>query len=94
MKLDAAPMSAEKLWRKGGKHFSWVLIALWTGFTFVGYFTPIHTLAHEVVTGTTGMWETFWILFYAFATWGNAGVHARAGVQVHVPLRALSERNV
>lgn len=73
MKLDAAPMSAEKFWRKGGKHFFWVLIALWTGFTFVGYFTPIHTLAHEVVTGTTGMWETFWILFYAFATWGNAG---------------------
>jgi cytochrome c oxidase accessory protein FixG len=73
MKLDAAPMSANKLWRKGGKHLFWILIALWTGFTFVGYFTPIHTLNHEVLTASTGPWETFWILFYAFATWGNAG---------------------
>ena len=73
MKLDSAPMSANKLWRKGGKHFFWVLIGLWTGFTFVGYFTPIHTLAQEVLTASTTGWETFWILFYAFATWGNAG---------------------
>jgi cytochrome c oxidase accessory protein FixG len=73
MKLDQAPMSADKLWRKGGKHFFWILIALWTGFTFVGYFTPIRTLVQEVLTFTTGPWETFWILFYAFATWGNAG---------------------
>jgi len=73
MKLDQAPMSFEKAWRKGGKHLAWVLIGLWTGFTFVGYFTPIKTLAHEVLTATTGPWETFWILFYGFATWGNAG---------------------
>jgi cytochrome c oxidase accessory protein FixG len=73
MKLDSAPMSIDKLWRKGGKHFFWILIALWTGFTFVGYFTPIRTLVDEVLTFTTGPWETFWILFYAFATWGNAG---------------------
>jgi len=73
MKLDQAPMSLDKVWRKGGKHLAWVLIGLWTGFTFVGYFTPIKTLAHEVLTATTGPWETFWILFYGFATWGNAG---------------------
>jgi len=73
MKLDQAPMSFEKAWRKGGKHLAWVLIGLWTGFTFVGYFTPIKTLSHEVLTATTGPWETFWILFYGFATWGNAG---------------------
>jgi cytochrome c oxidase accessory protein FixG len=73
MKLDQAPMSIDKLWRKGGKHFFWILIALWTGFTFVGYFTPIRTLVQEVLTLTTGPWETFWILFYGFATWGNAG---------------------
>jgi cytochrome c oxidase accessory protein FixG len=73
IKLDQAPMSINKLWRKGGKHFFWILIALWTGFTFVGYFTPIHTLVQEVLTFATGPWETFWILFYGFATWGNAG---------------------
>ena len=73
MKLDLAPLSANKLWRKGSKHFFWILIGLWTGFTFVGYFTPIHTLMQEVLTLSTGPWETFWIIFYAFATWGNAG---------------------
>ena len=73
MRLDQAPMSWNKLWRKGGKHLSWVLIGLWTGFTFVGYFTPIQTLAQSVLTLSTGPWETFWIFFYGFATWGNAG---------------------
>jgi cytochrome c oxidase accessory protein FixG len=72
-KLDKSPWSADKLRRRGLKHFVWVLIALWTGFTFVGYFTPIQILAAEVMSATLGPWETFWILFYGFATWGNAG---------------------
>jgi cytochrome c oxidase accessory protein FixG len=72
-KLDAAPWSVNKLKRRGAKHLVWFAIALWTGFTFVGYFTPIQTLAAEVASWTLGPWESFWILFYAFATWGNAG---------------------
>ncbi len=72
-KLDAAPWSVNKLKRRGAKHLVWFAIALWTGFTFVGYFTPIQTLAAEVTSWTLGPWESFWILFYAFATWGNAG---------------------
>jgi cytochrome c oxidase accessory protein FixG len=72
-KLDKSPWSANKLRRRGLKHFVWVLIALWTGFTFVGYFTPIQTLAAEVMSASLGPWESFWILFYGFATWGNAG---------------------
>ncbi len=73
MKLDAAPWSTNKLARKSAKQALWISFALWTGFTFVGYFTPIHTLAGEVVTASLGPWETFWILFYGFATYGNAG---------------------
>jgi polyferredoxin len=73
MRLDAAPWSARKLLRKGGKHFLWVLLALWTGFTFVGFFTPIHDLASRAWTASWGGWESFWVLFYGFATWGNAG---------------------
>jgi cytochrome c oxidase accessory protein FixG len=73
MKLDAAPWTSRKLARKAGKHAVWVAIALWTGFTFVGYFTPIRTLAGSVLAWQLGPWETFWIFFYAFATWGNAG---------------------
>ena len=73
MKLDAAPWSRAKFLRKGAKHTLWVVFALWTGFTFVGFFTPIRVLAGEVATLTLGGWEWFWILFYALATWGNAG---------------------
>src|SRR4249919_1249391 len=78
IKLDAAPWSAAKLLRKGAKHSLWVLFALWTGFTFVGFFTPITELAARAwpFAGTGAAWsgwETFWVLFYAVATWGNAG---------------------
>ncbi|MHB1353930.1 MAG: cytochrome c oxidase accessory protein CcoG [Thiobacillus sp.] len=72
-KLDKSPWNATKLRKRGLKHLVWIAIALWTGFTFVGYFTPIRTLASEVVTAALSPWETFWILFYGFATWGNAG---------------------
>ena len=72
-KLDKSPWNANKLRRRGLKHAVWLLIALWTGFTFVGYFTPIQTLAAEVASMRLGPWESFWIVFYGFATWGNAG---------------------
>ncbi|MGL1321160.1 cytochrome c oxidase accessory protein CcoG, partial [Vibrio parahaemolyticus] len=65
--------TGRKLWRKSLKQFLWITFALWTGFTFVGYFTPIRTLGHEVLSGTLGSWELFWILFYGLATYGNAG---------------------
>jgi cytochrome c oxidase accessory protein FixG len=73
IRLDAAEMSFEKFRRKAAKHAAWGLLALWTGFTFVGYFTPIQTLGLDVLAATLGPWETFWILFYGFATYGNAG---------------------
>jgi cytochrome c oxidase accessory protein FixG len=73
MAMDRSPLTLEKFLRRGSRHVLWILIALWTGFTFVGFFTPIHQLAGEIATTSLGPWETFWILFYAFATWGNAG---------------------
>jgi cytochrome c oxidase accessory protein FixG len=73
MQLDEGPFTARKLGLKAAKHALWGAIALWTGFTFVGYFTPIRELWREVMTLSTGPWETFWILFYGFATYGNAG---------------------
>ena len=61
-------------WRiKITKHGLWLMVAFLTGFTFVGYFTPIHTLAGEVLTASLGPWQAFWLFFYSFATWGNAG---------------------
>ncbi len=73
MKLDAGPWTRDKVLRKGGKHAVWLLFALWTGFTFVGFFTPIRDLASRAWPFAWGGWETFWVFFYALATWGNAG---------------------
>ena len=73
MRLDRQPWSAGKLGRKTAKHAAWGAVALWTGFSFVGYFTPIHLLMRETSALLLGPWESFWILFYALATYGNAG---------------------
>ena len=73
VRLDAGPWNREKILRKTAKHGMWVLFALWTGFTFVGYFTPIETLGLRLLDFNLGPWEAFWIFFYGFATWGNAG---------------------
>jgi cytochrome c oxidase accessory protein FixG len=82
MKLDRSGWSARKLGLKSAKHALWIAIALWTGYTFVGYFTPIRELGGEIIglvalpgAGGPGLgpWETFWMLFYGFATYGNAG---------------------
>ena len=74
IKLDAAPWNTNKILRKTTKQILWISFALWTGFTFVGFFTPIRELGHSVMTLQTGSWETFWLLFYSFATYGNAGI--------------------
>ncbi len=79
MKLDAAPWSLLKFARKGGKQLVWGALALWTGFTFVGYFTPVKILAAEVAALGLGPWELFWVLFYGFATYLFAG-HMREQV--------------
>ncbi len=73
MKLDKAPMSARKFRIKATKQLAWIGFSLWTGFTFVAYFTPIDVLAGKLFNLSLGPWETFWILFYSFATYGNAG---------------------
>jgi cytochrome c oxidase accessory protein FixG len=83
LRLDRGPLTPRKLFLKSAKHAAWIALALWTGFTFVGYFTPIRELWSEVLSlgawlaggpaPALGPWEGFWILFYGFATYGNAG---------------------
>jgi cytochrome c oxidase accessory protein FixG len=73
MRLDRQPWTFDKIVKKTAKHLAWGVVALWTGFTFAGYFSPVGTLMSELASATLGPWETFWILFYAFATYGNAG---------------------
>ncbi len=73
MKRDKAGMTAEKFRLKATKHLIWILFSLYTGFTFVGYFTPIRELSSSMLNFSLGPWETFWVFFYGFATYGNAG---------------------
>jgi len=73
MKLDKGPWTATKVFRKGAKQFLWITFAAFTGFTFVGYFTPVNELLSSLVARSLGPWETFWVGFYGLATYGNAG---------------------
>ncbi|MCY7304917.1 MAG: cytochrome c oxidase accessory protein CcoG [Rhodoferax sp.] len=73
LRRDGGPWSTDKLLRKGGKHLAWLVLAFWTGFTFVAYFTPIRVLGQELLQLQLSSWEVFWTFFYGFATYGNAG---------------------
>jgi cytochrome c oxidase accessory protein FixG len=73
IRLDNAGFSLAKLGKRLTKHSAWMAVALWTGFTFVGYFTPIRELGALTMALALGPWQTFWVLFYGFATYGNAG---------------------
>ena len=73
MRLDQAPWRLEKILRKSAKQGLWIGLALFTGFTFVGYFTPIQDLVRALWALSFSPWEWFWVLFYGLATYGNAG---------------------
>lgn len=72
IRLDQAGWTLEKVGKKSLKQLLWIAFALWTGFTFVGYFVPIRELGGELLA-LEGGWQIFWVLFYGFATYGNAG---------------------
>src|SRR3546814_17056490 len=73
MRLDAGPLTRGRGLRKGSAHVLGLLVALWTGFTIVCFFTPIVDLGARAWPFDWNGWEVFWVLFYALATWGNAG---------------------
>ena len=93
-KLDKGPWTTEKFLRKGAKRLLWLLFAAWTGFTFVGYFTPIQELGAKLLSFSLGPWETFWVCFYGLATYGNAG-HMREQVCKYMcPYARFQRRDV
>lgn len=72
MKLDKGPLSGRKLRLKAIKHFIWLAISLWTGFTLVGYFTPVSELLQALPFNFSG-WELFWTFFYGGFCYMQAG---------------------
>ncbi|HLR13747.1 MAG TPA: cytochrome c oxidase accessory protein CcoG [Burkholderiaceae bacterium] len=73
IRLDSQPWNLRKFRIKATKHVIWIAIAWWTGSTFIGYFAPIRELGMGLLHLDLGPWQWFWMVFYSFATWGNAG---------------------
>ncbi len=55
MRLAAAPMSFDKLWRKGGKHLVWLGVAFGTGGAWIFYFHDAPTLIRDFWIGQAPM---------------------------------------
>ncbi len=73
IRLDKAPWSLSKLYKRTLKHGMWVGFALLTGVTFVGYFYGIRDLIIDGVTLQLPLVAAFWTLFFTGATYINAG---------------------
>ncbi|SNR95906.1 cytochrome c oxidase accessory protein CcoG [Pseudomonas segetis] len=73
LKLDAAPVTLNKLLRRTIKHVLWLAVGLATALTFVGYFTPIRQLIIDSLQLNIDGSTAFWLLFFTAATYINAG---------------------
>lgn len=73
IKLDSAPWSANKLFRKFSKHFLWILVSAATGIAFIGYFIPIRKLVIDLFSAELELDYLFWVVFIAACTYLNAG---------------------
>jgi cytochrome c oxidase accessory protein FixG len=72
MKLDKGALTGRKFTLKAIKHALWILIAVWSGFTLVAYFTPVDELLAALPFNLSG-WELFWTFFYAGFFYMQAG---------------------
>ncbi len=73
MYLDKAEWSSKKILCKVGKHLFWLLLSLFTAFTFVAYFSPANDLLKDFMFFNLHPWEAFWIAFFTGSTYLNAG---------------------
>ncbi|QIZ78241.1 cytochrome c oxidase accessory protein CcoG [Ferrimonas lipolytica] len=73
IKMDKAPWSWDKLWRKTAKHSAWIGVSLLTSLTFLSYFNSTSDLYIDFFSGSATFTVYFWALFFTGATYGNAG---------------------
>lgn len=73
MRLDKAPMSLNKAWRKLGKHAVWLLIAFATGGAFILYWHDAPTIARTFFTGEAPLTAYFFAGILTFTTYMLAG---------------------
>ena len=94
MKLDKAPWTFDKVRKKVLKQVCWIALALFTGYSFVGYFSDIRVLTVDLVTFERRCLGILLGAVLRIRHLRQCRPHARAGVQVHVSVRALPGRNV
>jgi cytochrome c oxidase accessory protein FixG len=73
MRLDKAPMSFKKAWRKTAKHAVWIAIAFATGGAFIQYWHDAPTLARDFFVGRADLSA------YVFAALLTGTTYALAG---------------
>jgi cytochrome c oxidase accessory protein FixG len=72
-RLDQAPMSVNKAWRKLGKHAVWLLIAFMTGGAFILYWHDAPSLAETFFRGEAPLTAYFFAGLLTFTTYMLAG---------------------
>ncbi|MEX0943921.1 MAG: cytochrome c oxidase accessory protein CcoG [Pseudomonadales bacterium] len=73
IRLEKAPWSLEKIYKRTFKHGMWLAFALVTGATFIGYFYGIRELIVDTVSLQLSGVALFWTAFFTAATYINAG---------------------
>lgn len=83
MRLDRGPWNQEKLLKKGGTYALWLLVAVWTGFTFTAYWQDAPTLLVAMLTGQAPYAAYFTTGFLTLTTFVMAGL-AREQVCIYM----------
>ena len=73
IKRDKQPTTLDTFARKSAKHLIWGLMAFLTATTFISYFLPARALYVDFFQWQWDGLTTFWVLFFAVCTYGNAG---------------------
>jgi cytochrome c oxidase accessory protein FixG len=73
IRLDAAPLSWDKAWRKAAKHAGWLVIALATGGAWIMYFKDAPTVLAEFFTGGASATVYFFVGLFTATTYLLAG---------------------
>jgi cytochrome c oxidase accessory protein FixG len=72
-KKDKSPLVLNSIWLKGLKHFIWLLIAAFTGLSFVAWFTDAIELWGDYLTLSASLIEWFTLSLFTVGTYVLAG---------------------
>jgi len=73
IKRDKQPTTFDTFARKSAKHLIWGAMAFLTATTFISYFLPARALYVDLFQWQWDGLTTFWVMFFAVCTYGNAG---------------------